>query len=122
MALLYGLGSKSIEIGELPDQYGDADFSQAENTNFQRQNHDTGLIAAIEQLAFSKSKDNEDADFMAEDEFMAEDDVINVTQFPSIAVATPIDIITTTFNSYRRNGPFGKLHAINVLFRKSSDL
>jgi hypothetical protein len=33
MALLYGLGSKSIEIDELLGQYSDADFSQAENTN-----------------------------------------------------------------------------------------
>jgi hypothetical protein len=119
---LYGLGSKSIEIDELLGQYGDADFSQAENTNSQRQNRDTGLLAAVDQLAFSESEDEEDADSMAKDEFMAENDVVNITQFPSIAATIPVDITITTLNGYRRNGPFGKLYAIGVLFRKSSDL
>jgi hypothetical protein len=78
-ALLYDLGSKSIEIDELLGQFGDADFSQAENTNSQRQNRDIGLLVAVDQLAFSESEDDENADFMAENEFIAEDDAVNIT-------------------------------------------
>jgi hypothetical protein len=44
------------------------------------------------------------------------------TQFPAIAAPVPICINTESLAKYRHDGPFGKLYAIGVLFRRSSQL
>jgi hypothetical protein len=52
---------------------------------------------------------------------MAEDDDYD-TQIPAIAAEIPIYIIITSLAKFRRDGPFGKLHAFGVLLRKSTQL
>jgi hypothetical protein len=44
------------------------------------------------------------------------------TQIPAIATPIPTHITTIFLAKYTRDGPFGKLHAIGVLFRKNSQL
>jgi hypothetical protein len=44
------------------------------------------------------------------------------TQIPAIATPILIYITTTSLVKYIRDSPFGKLHAIGVLFRKISQL
>jgi hypothetical protein len=44
------------------------------------------------------------------------------TQVPAIAIPILTHITITSLAKYTRDGPFGKLHAIGVLFRKNNQL
>jgi hypothetical protein len=52
---------------------------------------------------------------------MAEDNDYD-TQIPAIAAEILTYITITSLAKFRRNGPFSKLHAFNVLLRKSTQL
>jgi hypothetical protein len=58
-----------------------------------------------------------DEDFMSEEEADFED-----SQFPAVAIDPSNPITTKSLDNYRKTGPFGKLHKIGVLSRKSSQL
>jgi hypothetical protein len=75
------------------------------------------MIAVNELSCNSDFEDEEDADFM-----VTEEDEDYNTQVPAIATPIPTYITTTFLAKYTRDGPFGKLYAIGVLFRKSSQL
>jgi hypothetical protein len=120
--LIYGHGSKAIDIRELLGHHGDRDFGDDENTGSEADNGDSGddgddsaFFNAIDQLGFNSSLEDEDANFMAEDN---DYDI----QIPAIAALIPAHITTISLAKFRRDGPFGKLHSIGVLLRKSSQL
>jgi hypothetical protein len=120
--MIYGHGSKAIDIRELLGHHGDWDFGGDENTDSEAGDGDSGdddnnaFFNAINQLGFDSSLKDEDADFMAED------DDYDDTQVPAIAASIPTHITTISLARFRRDGPFGKLHSIDVLLRKSSQL
>jgi hypothetical protein len=70
--LIYGHGSKAIDIRELLGHHGDRNFGNDENTGSEADNGDGGdndddnaLFIAVNQLGFDSSLKNENADFMA---------------------------------------------------------
>jgi hypothetical protein len=65
---------------------------------------------------------NSNVEIEADADSTVEDDDDCNTQVPAIAATVPTHITTTPLATYRRDGPFGKLHAIGVIFRKSSQL
>jgi hypothetical protein len=121
--MIYGLGSKAVDIQDLLGQHGDQDSDDDENTNSHADDtdYDAGddaLLTAVDELSSNPEFENEeDADSV-----VAEEDEDYDTQVPAIAAPIPTRITTTSLAKYRRDGPFGKLHAIGVLFRKSSQL
>jgi hypothetical protein len=75
-------------------------------------------MTAVNELSCNSDFENEEnADFM-----VTEEDEDYNTQVPAIAIPIPTHIIITFLAKYIRDGPFGKLHAIGVLFRKNSQL
>jgi hypothetical protein len=94
--MIYGYGSKAIDIRELLGHHGDRDFGNDENTDSEASDGDGGndsddnaFFNAIDQLGFDSSLEGEDADSMAED-----DDYD--TQIPAIAASIPTHITTIT--------------------------
>jgi hypothetical protein len=75
-------------------------------------------MTAVNELSCNFNfEDEENADSMV----TKKDEDYN-TQVPAIAIPIPTHITTTFLAKYTRDGSFGKLHAIGVLFRKSSQL
>jgi hypothetical protein len=121
-AILYGLGSKAIKLRELLGQYGDQDFDDSKNTTAEvdggeDDNADDAIFTAVDELSM-----NADVEIEADADSTVEDDDDYDTQVPAIAATVPTHITTTSLATYHRDGPFGKFHAIGVLFRKSSQL
>jgi hypothetical protein len=124
MAILYGAGSKVVSIEELLGRYGDEDFGNNENTSSDREHNgddDERFIEAIDALE-SDPDFQEDVDSIANDNFTADEDEGYATQTPAITARIPTQITAASLASYRRNGPFGKLHSIGILLRNSSQL
>jgi hypothetical protein len=118
-AIIYGLGSKAVNIRDLLGQHSDRDFENNENTNSRNNNAgDNVLITAVNELSCNSDFENEEN----ADSMVTEEDEDYNTQVPAIATPIPTYITTTSLAKYTRDGPFGKLHAIDVLFRKSSQL
>jgi hypothetical protein len=121
-AILYGLGSKAIKLRKLLGQYSDQNFDDSKNTTAEvdggeDDNADDALFTAFDELSMKSEVEIEaDADSTVED-----DDDYD-TQVPAITATVPTHIATTSLATYRRDGPFGKLHPIGVLFCKSSQL
>jgi hypothetical protein len=117
--MIYSQKSKAIDIRELLDHYGDQDFGINESTDSEADNNDSSnnaaFFSAIDELEFDSSVKDENADFMAKD-----DDYD--TQIPAIAAEILTYITTISLAKFRRDGPFGKLHAFGVLLRKSTQL
>jgi hypothetical protein len=126
--MLDGAGSKAVSIEELLGRYGDEDFGNDENTSFESDHGENDdherFLEAIDALEFDPDfqEEKKDADSIADDDSMADEDEGYATQTPAIAVKVPTQITATSLASYRCNGPFGKLHSIGVLLRNSSQL
>jgi hypothetical protein len=73
------------------------------------------LQHAVNQLGFNSNLKNKNADFMAKNN---DYDI----QIPAIAALIPAHITTISLAKFRRDSPFGKLHSIDVLLRKNSQL
>jgi hypothetical protein len=69
-AIIYGLGSKAVNIRNLLGQHGDRNFENNENTNFRNNNAgDDALITAVNEISYNSDfEDEEDADFMVTEE------------------------------------------------------
>jgi hypothetical protein len=126
--MLYGTGSKRIELNQLLESHSDCDFEEVDNIR----NDDSPKLTAdndenealFRALAELKSdfdfEEDEDADSVVstEDDEMSDSD----TLFPAIPAIISNNITATFLDRFRREGPFGKLHNIGVLFRKFSTL
>jgi hypothetical protein len=117
-ALLYGDGTKQVSLTQLGDAYGDPDFLSSDD------NEDDGeeqqaLNAHLDRLQTSNSVEDqgESSGDDAEEDFELPD-----AQVPGTAAHIPTIIDHESLESYRKEGPFGKLHNIGVLFRRSSQL
>jgi hypothetical protein len=103
------------------ESHGDRDFEEAARNGENNDDENESLFQALGQLrSDSDFEDNEDADSVVSSE---DEELLDVdTQFPAIAATIPNRITAQSFNRFRRGGPFGKLHNIGVLLRKSSTL
>jgi hypothetical protein len=117
-----------VSVEELLGRYGDEDFGNDENTSFESEHGEKGnhkrFIEAIDTLEFDPDfqEEEKNAGSIADDDSMADEDEGYAAQTPAIAAKVPRQTTATSLASYRRNGPFGKLHSIGVLFRNSSQL
>jgi hypothetical protein len=126
--MLYGTGSKRIELNQLLESHGDRDFEEVDNTGNDdppeltaNNDENEALFRALAELKsdFDFKKD-EDADSVVftENDKMPDSD----TLFPAIPATISNNVTATSLDRFRREGLFGKLHNIGVLFRKSSTL
>jgi hypothetical protein len=92
---LYGAGLKAISIEELLGRYGDENFGNNENTNFECENggDNERFIEAINALEsdpnFQKKNDAND-NSISNDDFIAVENEGYIIQTPAIAAEIPI--------------------------------
>jgi hypothetical protein len=117
-ALLYGNGTKQVSLIQLGDAYGNPDFLSSDD-NKDDNEEQQALNAHLDRLQTSNSiKDqSESSGDDADEDFELPD-----AQVPVTAAHILIIIDHEFLENYRKEGPFGKLHNIGVLFRRSSQL
>jgi hypothetical protein len=119
--MIYGHRSKAIDIRELLGHHGDRDFGGDENTDSEAGDGDGGddgdnnaflmLLTSYASIPALKMK------MLILWLKMTID-----TQVLAIAASILTHITTISLARFRRDGPFGKLHSIDVLLRKNSQL
>jgi hypothetical protein len=117
-ALLYGNGTKQVSLTQLGDAYGNPDFLNSDDNKDDGEKQQA-LNAHLDRLQTSNSVEDhgESSGDDAEEDFELPD-----TQIPGTAAHIPTIIDHESLENYRKKGPFGKLHNISVLFRRSSQL
>jgi hypothetical protein len=108
--------------------HGDRDFKEVDNTRNDdpleltaNNDEDKAPFHALPELKSDfdfEEDENADSVVSTEDNEISDFD----TLFPAIPATIPNNITATSLDKFRREGPFGKLHNIGVLFRKSSTL
>jgi hypothetical protein len=117
-ALLYGNGIKQVSLTQLGDAYGNPDFFSSDD-NKDDGEEQQALNAYLDCLQTSNSVEDY-GKFSGDD--AKEDFELPGIQIPGTAAHIPTIIDHESLENYRKKGPFGKLHNIGVLFRRSSQL
>jgi hypothetical protein len=117
-ALLYGNETKQVSLTQLENACGDPDFlSRDDNKNDSEKQQ--ALNAHLNRLQTSNSVENYGKS--SGDDAKENFELSNI-QIPGTAAHIPTIINHEFLENYRKEGPFGKLHNIGVLFCKSSQL